>query len=160
MRIALAAALVLGLVACGRSKSTVQKKPLPPDQADTILHERVWLDHVPRGMNEKFVVTFFDESGGGITMNRTVWKGQFELFMHEAHRGELELVLPASGTEMTTAFHITPYDGPEEADMKLVIDHPPFGPREYFGFDVGGHGDATVDAIDGWVRARFSNRPR
>ncbi len=143
--------------ACGRGET--KHKPLPPDRAEELLHERVWLDRLPRTMNEKFHVAFFDENGAAIAQHRSVWKGDFELFFHEVEGGELGFFLPASGTKMHSTFHVEPLPGHEQADLKLVIDHPPIGPREYIGLPMEGHGGADVATIDAWLAQRFATAP-
>ena len=132
--------------------SDAQRKPLPPDRAAELLHDRVWLDHAPRTPNDRFQLVMFDAAGGAIRQHRTIWKGDFEAFFHEVDGGELEYFLPASGTSMRTAFHITPVDGPDHADHKLVIEHPPTGPREYYGWRLE-HG-----STDAWLAATFGRR--
>jgi len=151
MRTTLAAAAtavaVISLAGC--HKQPERAKPVPPDEAAELLGERLWLDHAPRGERDRFHLALFDPSGIGIVQERTIWKGDFEMFLHEADDGRIELVRPASGEQVTTGFHIEPTRTREGADYKLILEHNPFGPREYLGF--GGDG-ASPDA---WLARRF-----
>jgi len=147
MRIAAVAVTAAALAACNAGEA--RHKPVPPGKAAELLHERIWLDHAPRTPNEKFELALFDEGGSGIRQRRTVWKGDFELFFYEVDGNDLEFFLPASGTAMHTSFRIVPEAGPDHADHKLVIDHPPTGPREYWGWRMEGHDR------DAWLAAQF-----
>jgi hypothetical protein len=144
--------IVVAFVAAACGTSSPQHKPLPPDQAAEMLHERLWLDHAPRTTQDRFQLVLFDEHGSGIRQHRTVWKGDFELFFHEVDGNELEFFLPASGTSMRSAFRITRVAGPDQADAKLVIEHPPTGAREYWGWRFEG------GSTDAWLTARFGDR--
>lgn len=155
MRVAAVAAAALSLTAAAcRSDSAPAHKPLPPDRAAELLHERIWLDHLPRSPADKFHLAIFDDGGSAIAMHRTVWKGDFEVFFYDVDGRDLEFFLPASGTEMRSAFHIEKVSGPENADVKLVIEHPPTGPREYLGF-AGDGGAIDQAAADAWLADRF-----
>lgn len=160
MRAAAAVVAVLSLTtlataACGAKKSD-REKPLPPDRAAELLHERVWLDHAPRSPHDKFHLAIFDEGGSALAMHRSIWKGDFEVFFYEVDGRELEFFLPASHTEMRSAFRVEPFRGQPGADVKLTIEHAPIGPREYLGFTGEDGLDATdVHAVDGWLAARF-----
>lgn len=157
--VAVAVLSLASLTACGRSASKHRPKPVPPDQAEQLLHERVWLDHLPRSTNEKFYVAVFDESGAAIAQHRSVWRGDFELFFHEVQGKELHFYLPASGTEMHSSYRIEPVTGHDKVDVKLVIDHPPTGPREYLGFSPdGAELDASVGTIDAFLAQRFPTK--
>ncbi|MEZ4404462.1 MAG: hypothetical protein R3B06_30865 [Kofleriaceae bacterium] len=150
MRVALVVTAALALAAgCHRSEPRGQHKPLPPDQAEQVLHDRLWLDHAPRSLRDAFDVMVFTPGGGAIHQRRTVWKGDFEVFLHEVDGGELAFHLPASGTDMHSTFRIARAAGPDGADHKLVIDHPPLGPREYWGWKMDGQ------ATDAWLAAHF-----
>lgn len=149
MKLALLA-IAATVAACGTHEA--QKQPLPPDRAAELLHERVWLDHAPKRPTERFHLVLFDEGGSGVRQHRTVWKGDFELFFHEIDGGELEFVLPATGTTMRSAFRVVPARGPDGADYKLVIDHPPTGPREFYGWPLEG------GSADAWLATRFARR--
>ncbi|MBK9035285.1 MAG: hypothetical protein IPL61_29205 [Myxococcales bacterium] len=152
MRTVAVAVAATALLACHQSEA--KRKPLPPDQAAELLHDRVWLDHAPRTPSDRFQLVMFDETGGAIRQHRTIWKGDFEVFFHEVDGGELEYFLPASGTTMRSTFRITPVDGPDHADHKLVIDHPPTGPREYFGWRL------ERGTADAWLAKTFGTPAR
>lgn len=151
------AALSLTLTACGSKRAADRERPLPPDRAAEVLHERVWLDHAPRSPQDRFHLAIFEEGGAAIEMHRTVWKGNFEVFFYEADGRQIDFFLPSSGTETRSAFRIEPFRGQQGADVKLVIDHPPIGPREYLGFGGEDHGLRATDptSIDAWLAERF-----
>ncbi len=152
-RTALAAAVVttavtLALAACSRDAAPRQA-PLPPDEATTLLAQRIWLDQEPRGPSDKFNVLVFDGQRSGVVQERTIWKGSFEVFVYEADRGRLNIKLPGSRKQLKTGFSIERAKR-GDADVKLTLDKAPAGPTVYYGYRFDGH-----DA-DAWVAEHFA----
>jgi hypothetical protein len=105
------------------------------DEAATLLHRRIWLDHEPKSGDERFHVLVFDKGKSGIYQDRSVWKGSFELFRYETDHGRLTFKLPGSKKVVKTAFRIERARR-GEADVHLVIDEPADGPKEYWGYKM------------------------
>lgn len=146
----LAVVLALAVTACGGERP--KREALPPDRAAALLHDRLWLDHPPRSSVDRFALLAFDDGDSGVLQQRTIWKGSFEQFFYEVDGGTLEFDLPGSGLHMRSTFRVERAAGPAGADHRLVIDHPPTGPRVYWGWP-------TEDRdVDGWLTARFGAR--
>jgi hypothetical protein len=144
MRTTIAAAIVaVSLTAACSQKATPQREPLPPDQAAELLHQRIWLDKEPRGQNDVFHLFVFDEGQLGIYQDRTIWKGKFEMFIYEAEGKTIEMRLPGSRKIVKTSFTVEKSKR-GEADVKLTLDKPFEGPKEYYGYRFDGEADAFV----------------
>ena len=153
MRTVLAAAAVAVALgsACHRERD---RKPLPPDDAIQILHDRIWIDHVPRGQQDRFHLALFDPEGVGLVQHRTIWKGDFEIFFHAADGARLTIDRPDRGRGVTVGFTVEPARTREGADARLTIDQSPFGVKTYLGFKP--EGQTSPDA---WLAARFGRDP-
>ena len=112
----------------------------------------MWLDHLPRTQHERFQLAVFDHSGIGVAQARTVWKGEFELFKFAVESDRLLLARPSTGKKASRSFRIVP-EKDDPADVRLIIDDNPLGPKSYLGFKPEGDG-ATADATaDAWVKS-------
>jgi hypothetical protein len=146
MRTAIALAIVaVSLTAACSKDAATRRDPLPPDEAAELLHQRIWLDKEPRGQNEVFHLFVFDHGQMGIYQDRTIWKGKFEMFIYEAEGKSIEMRLPGSRKIIKTGFSIEKAKR-GEADVKLTLDKPFEGPKEYYGYRFDGGADAFVDA--------------
>lgn len=70
----------------------------PGADANRLIANRIWLDHIPR--NDKDTVqAFFANSKDalGLFAASSQWLGHYELFRYEAHGSELRVVYPQSG---------------------------------------------------------------
>lgn len=149
---AVVAVAVLSQGACSRDAS--HRGALPPDEATALLDKRIWLDKEPRGPRDEFHVMVFDRrSSSGIFQHRTIWKGQFELFIYEAQRGRIDMKLPGSHKRVQTGFTVERARR-GDADVKLTLERTPQGPTVYYGYNFEGH-----DA-DTWLAARFGAEAR
>ncbi len=127
---ALAAVLLVG---CGRSTSS-DADVLPPKQAAQVLIDRNWIDIWPTAPDERLhVYRFTPAMGGGVYQDRTVFKGQFELFVFKTDGRRLLFGMPETREQVKTAFTIERVTGPEPFDLKLTLDESPRGPRVYYG---------------------------
>jgi hypothetical protein len=142
--------VALTLAACARDQA--RQAPLPPDEATSLLAQRVWLDREPRGPNDRFHILFFDGEQAGVFQDRTVWKGSFEVFLYEAQRGRLDVKLPASRKRLNTGFTVE-HVRKGNADVKLTLEKSPAGPTVFYGYRLEGHADA-----DAWVADHFGAR--
>jgi len=153
MRTTIAAAIVAASLAAACSRDARdQPKPLPPDEAADLLHERIWLDKQPRTGGDRFHLMVFDAGEFGVYQDRTIWKGNFEMFMYKAKDRAIEMRLPGSRKTVKTTFRVERVRH-GEADVKLTLDTPFAGPKSYYGYDFDG-GDA-----DAYVEAKFGSLP-
>src|SRR5687768_14210167 len=92
--------VILAVALAALSSSCSRDAASPPRVADNdsaqLLHRRVWLDEEPRTEHDRFHILFFDREKTGVYQDRTVWKGEFELFRYQARDGGLVLKLPGS----------------------------------------------------------------
>ena len=89
-------ALALLLVAgCGRGADTSDAEVLPPAQAAKMLIDRNWMDVWPESPDERLhVYRFVPSMGGGVYQDRTVFKGNFELFVFKTNGRKILFGLP------------------------------------------------------------------
>jgi hypothetical protein len=71
----------------------------PSDGDDEgLMLNRLWVDHMPK--HERDTINVFaaiTQDPIGIFQTASVYKGQYELFTHETHRGEMRIVYPQNG---------------------------------------------------------------
>jgi hypothetical protein len=124
--------MVLGLTACdGRS---APRRGVPANDAAQLLIDRNWLDSWPADKDDHLrVYRFVPSMGGGVYQDRTVFKGQFELFQFTTDGTSIDYHFPHDGLKKQARYRIERVDGPEPFDLKLTIDGDPRGPGVYFG---------------------------
>jgi hypothetical protein len=128
MRSALA---LLLLAACG---SDARRDAVPGAEAARLLVDRNWVDVWPTDKTQRLhVYRFTPGMGGGVYQDRTLFKGEFELFRFEVREDLLRFDLPETEQDVETRFRIERVDGPAPFDLRLVLDRSPRGPRVYYG---------------------------
>jgi hypothetical protein len=133
MRLAFALALLaLTLTACGRSDS--QKVVVGGEEARELLEDRNWLDRWPSTKDDRLrVYRFTPDMGGGVFQDRTLFRGEFELFNYEAHTDRIRFRFPDADEVITSRYRIERVHGPEPFDLRLTLDPSPRGPAVYYG---------------------------
>jgi hypothetical protein len=123
--------LVLSLLAaCGRDEPDA----IASKDARSLLENRNWLDRWPRSKDERLhVLRFTPSMGGGVYQDRTLFRGQFELFTYKVDGPKIIFLFPDTGERVASRFEIRPVDGPEPFDLQLTLDPAPRGPRVLFG---------------------------
>jgi hypothetical protein len=145
------AALVLVLVAACGSDARPAGTAVSGQDAARLLVDRNWLDVWPTGKDDRLHVYRFTPSmGGGVYQDRTVFRGEFELFRFSIREDTLELELPHTGETVQTRFRIERVDGPAPFDLRLVLDRSPRGPRIYFGRSAETAADLSWLAPGAW----------
>src|SRR5690349_9219580 len=124
--------VVLCLVGCGERAE--KKDVLPAREAAKVLLDRNWLDVMPRHSEQRLHVFRFTSTSGGVYQDRTLFAGQFELFLFNVEDDRLVFELPHKRQRAVTHFHITKVHGAEPFDLKLVLEESPRGPAVYYGF--------------------------
>jgi hypothetical protein len=150
----LAATLVVVLAAACSSPSAPRATRVDPADAAKLLIDRNWIDRLPETAQDRLhVYRFVPAMGGGVFQDRTLFKGEFELFTFEVVPGEVRIVTPEDGTAHRTGFHIDRItDGPEGTDLRLTLDDPPRGPSVYLGWSR--ETDRTGAALDARLATR------
>jgi hypothetical protein len=124
--------LVLALAACDRASAP--RRGVPASDAAQLLIDRNWLDSWPEDKDDHLrVYRFVPSMGGGVYQDRTVFKGQFELFQFANDGTTIDYHFPHDGLKKKVRYRIEKVDGPEPFDLKLTIEGDPRGPGVYFG---------------------------
>src|SRR5689334_2561045 len=114
---------VLAVAACGSSSSSDDASRIADGDAAKLLIDRNWIDHMPQSHTDRLhVFRFVPTMGGGVFQDRTLFKGQFELFMFHVRGGDLEFLFPEDGARVRSHFRIDKVDGPAPFDLRLTID--------------------------------------
>jgi hypothetical protein len=140
--IVLAAAAAGAAAGCGADETSTR---IADSEAPKLLIDRNWIDHMPQTHTDRLhVFRFVPSMGGGVFQDRTIFKGEFELFIFKAKERELDLVFPHNGDRVKTTYRIDRVDGPAPFDLRLTIEDSPRGPRVYYGIraETDPHGDA------------------
>ena len=128
---ALVAVVVIASAACTRDRA--RSAELSRQDADRALIDRNWMDAWPTDKDERLRLYRFTPSmGGGVYQDRTMFKGQFELFQYQAGAGAIEFQFPDTAEHVRAPFTIERVSGPAPFDLKLTIAHDPRGPGVYY----------------------------
>ena len=133
------AVLLVALVGCSHKSHSIAK-----DEARKLLIDRNWIDKWPTSRTDKLhVFRFVPQMGGGVFQDRTIYKGQFELFQFMVDGDQIQFDLPEKNERVISKFRIDKVDGPHPFDLKLTVENDPRGPHEYYGIleenDPDGH---------------------
>jgi hypothetical protein len=76
------------------------------DRGQTLIYDRVWLDHIPKSQTETFqLFVAITEQPIGVFQKAAQWKGEYELFRHEGRGdGQLELLFPQSRDKQRVSY--------------------------------------------------------
>lgn len=152
MRAALFAVAVLAsslTVGCGNDAP--KAKRLSARDAEVALTERNWLDRWPETKQDRLhVYRFVPKMGGGVFQDRTIYKGEFELFQFEAGDGAIDFHFPETKERVSSAYLIERVTGHPPFDLRLVIADDPRGPGVYWG-----RSDDRGAALDPFVAAKL-----
>ena len=129
--IAMISALVL-VTSCARGD--LEPEPVSEAEARELLENRNWLDTWPSTKDDRLrVYRFTPAMGGGVFQDRTLFRGNFELFNYEVEGARLQFRFPDADEVLTSRFRIERVHGPEPFDLRLTLDPSPRGPSVYFG---------------------------
>nr|HEX4313995.1 hypothetical protein [Kofleriaceae bacterium] len=122
--------LAASLAACSSAKAPA----VSTADAKKLLIDRNWIDRMPETQHDKLhVYRFVPTMGGGVFQDRTLFKGEFELFQFEATGDQIRFSLPETGEKVTSDYRIDEVDGPPPFDLRLTVGDDPRGPHIYYG---------------------------
>jgi len=123
--------LLVAITACSSGHRT---KEVDADEAARLLVDRNWIDVMPKDPQDRLhVFRFVPSMGGGVYQDRTLYRGEFELFRFKADKRELAFDFPDRSERYRTTYKIERVDGPRPFDLKLTLDRSPRGPSVYYG---------------------------
>ncbi len=126
--------ILLVLIVVAACSSGHRTKQLDPADAQKLLIDRNWIDVMPESPKDRLhVFRFVPSMGGGVFQDRTLYRGEFELFTFDARDGAIAFTFPDTGQRVRTAYTIEDVDGPPPFDLKLTITGSPRGPSVYYG---------------------------
>ena len=108
---------------------------------ESLVLDRIWIDHLPR--SDKDTIQIFlalDEEPIGLFQAASQWKGNYELFEHETHGGEMRIIYPHTDEREAVKVKATRCNH-GEMDFCLEIDGASRGVKKYYsreGWEVGG----------------------
>lgn len=125
------AVLLATLAACSPA---AKSRDVDDAEARKLLLDRNWIERMPETERDHFhVYRFVPSMGGGVFQDRTVFKGQFELFQFSTDGATIDYHFPHDGLRRRVRYTIEHVDGPEPFDLKLTIQGDPRGPGTYWG---------------------------
>jgi hypothetical protein len=111
------------------------------DRGQSLFYDRVWVDHLPRSETDAFdIFAAITEQPVGVFDHRSQWKGEWELFRHEARGdGQLELLFPQSKSKSRLSYRAWKCSEQRDFDFCLEISGGR-GARKYYsqrGWEIG-----------------------
>ncbi len=132
-----AVAALVGLALVATACSSEDEGPVPAQEARELLENRNWLDAWPGSKDDRLrVYRFTPDMGGGVFQDRTLYRGQFELFNYDLSDEHVEFRFPDADEKLRTRYRIERVDGPKPFDLRLVLERSPRGPSIYYGLEA------------------------
>jgi hypothetical protein len=123
--------LTTAIAACG---SRPAAREVDAEDAGRLLIDRNWIDVMPETPKDRLhVFRFVPDMGGGVYQDRTLFRGEFELFLFKVAKREISFDFPDNHERYRTSYTIEEVDGPKPFDLKLTLGRSPRGPRIYYG---------------------------
>ena len=131
----------------------------PAVDANRLIADRIWLDHIPHG-DKDTVEAFFANSKDalGLFAASSQWRGRYELFRYEASGGELRVVYPQTGERESVRLRARRCTD-HGMDFCLDVDGASRGVKKYYsrkGWEVDpGRGAGAIQAQVEALRAQL-----
>jgi hypothetical protein len=114
------------------------------DRGQTLFYDRVWVDHLPASQTDSFhLFAAVTEEPFGVFDERSMWRGQWEAFRHEARGdGQVELLFPQTRTKGRLSYRAWKCNEKKDFDFCLEVSGGK-GPKKYYsqrGWEIGSLG--------------------
>jgi hypothetical protein len=111
------------------------------DRGQQIFYDRLWVDHLPKSETDTFdIFAAITEQPVGVFDHRSMWKGEWELFRHEARGdGQIELLFPQSKSKARMTYRAWKCNDKKDFDYCLEVSGGK-GPKKYYsqrGWEIG-----------------------
>jgi hypothetical protein len=140
----LAALSISAATAC--HSSVDESMQISAAEAQRLLSQSPWLDHMPADHADSIDLFQFDSRGQGVYVHGSQYRGSYELFHYEATREELRMVFLDGGAKAKTRYRIERMKR-GGFDLRLTFSDSPRGPSAYYGFDNRRELPAEVSAV-------------
>lgn len=111
--------------------------------------DRIWIDHLPKSDSDTIhVFAAITQEPMGIFQATSQWKGNFELFVYEAHGDTIRAVYPQDRSKEELKVSARTCSDMRDMDYCLEIKGASRGPKKYYsrkGWEI--EGAATPDDI-------------
>jgi len=148
------ALLVVALVSTASYATYRWTQDAPAQQVDKITAlDRIWIDHLPKTESDTIhIFAAITEEPMGVFQATSVWKGNFELFVYEAHGDTIRAVFPQDKSREELKVSATACDEVRDMDYCLVIKGASRGPKKYYsrkGWEIDSASSAEDIALRG-----------
>jgi hypothetical protein len=111
------------------------------DRGQSLFYDRLWVDHLPTSPTDRIqLFAAVTEQPVGIFDQRSHWKGDWELFHHEARGdGQVELLFPQSKSKSRVSYRAWKCNEKKEFDFCLELTGGK-GAKKYYsqrGWEIG-----------------------
>ena len=106
----------------------------PEPEADKVTAvDRIWIDHLPKTETDTInIFAAITEEPMGIFQATSMWKGQHELFVYEAHGDTIRATYPQDRSREELKVTATACSEVRDMDYCLVIKGASRGPKKYY----------------------------
>lgn len=107
----------------------------PTTDDDNLVVNRIWIDHIPRSDRDVFqIFVAITEQPVGVFQATSQWKGSFEFFQHETHKGELRVFYGQTGEREKIKAQATKCSE-KGMDYCLKLDGASRGVKKYYSME-------------------------
>jgi len=104
-----------------------------PEATKVTALDRIWIDHLPKTESDTIhVFAAISAEPMGVFQATSVWKGNFELFVYEAHGDTIRAVFPQDKSREELKVSATECNEVRDMDYCLVIKGASRGPKKYY----------------------------
>ena len=151
MKKALLALAVISTASFATYKFTRTAPEVKVDKISAL--DRIWIDHLPKTETDTInIFAAITEEPMGIFQATSMWKGQHELFVYEAHSDTIRATYPQDRSREELKVTATSCNEVRDMDYCLVIKGASRGPKKYYsrkGWEIDSASSADDVALRG-----------